>query len=102
MMKVEIKGNYYVVEWKHEEWITSRVVLHDMITTCIVSKIQNIEDNTPMPKNIISRADSYCSKKDQFCKNIGRKISMGRALMIFPKEVRKVFWETYGKEIGFK
>ena len=40
---------------------------------------------------------ALCHKKDQFCKAVGRKLSLARALRIagLSKEQRKQVWEDY-------
>ena len=59
------------------------------ITMCTIS----YEDSQVPP--IIGYAER--GKKDSFCKDTGRKISLARALKLFTsdKEYRKEIWEAY-------
>jgi hypothetical protein len=38
-----------------------------------------------------------CSKKDQYCRETGRKVTLARLLKVlnFPKEERSLVWEAY-------
>ena len=36
-----------------------------------------------------------CSSKDQFSKNVGRKIALTNAIKPFRKEARQQFWNAY-------
>ena len=45
---------------------------------------------------VVSFGYSACSPQDQFNKNIGRKLSLARALDgIFTREERQLFWDAY-------
>lgn len=44
---------------------------------------------------LVSTAKSMCNPVDNFNKDIGRKISLTRAIKEFPKEVRKLIWDSY-------
>ena len=44
---------------------------------------------------IIARDQAYCNPVDQFSREIGRKLSMARALRVFPRDERKRFWDAY-------
>jgi hypothetical protein len=52
-----------------------------MVTTCEIDPL--------------SGGVAHCSPKDQFDRNKGRKIAMGRALQALPKGDRQVFWDMY-------
>lgn len=38
---------------------------------------------------------AVCSKEDQFNREIGRKVSLSRALKQIPRSQRKPFWEAF-------
>jgi len=48
------------------------------------------------------RGTTFCSAKDMFNRNTGRKIALGRALKEagFDRETRKQFWSEYFKVHG--
>jgi len=58
-------------------------------TSCLIGK----KDNA-LPWGI---GYSICATGDMFCKEKGRKLSLGRAMQNaqLPKEERKVIWELY-------
>ena len=101
-MLVEQGGKKYHVTWQYLGEPRS-------VTLCLVSEIQ--PDGT---KKFLSTGDAVCSAKDEFVKNSGRKISLGRALLVavptveqpteenpqkweklFSKETRIHFWSEY-------
>ena len=84
-MKVETStGNTYFIDWRHEE--SESKALSKFRTTCYIKD----KDFNPIDNDY-----AFCSIKDNFCKAIGRKISLARALMIFDKPIRKEIWEAY-------
>lgn len=36
-----------------------------------------------------------CHPNDQFNKAIGRKVALGRALELFPRDIRRQIWKAY-------
>ena len=54
-------------------------------------------------RKLFSAGNAYCSVKDHFSKNIGRKVSLNKAVKdAFPnKKDRVAFWEAYDIIIGF-
>ena len=38
---------------------------------------------------------TVCSKKDNFCKDTGRKIALTRALSTYPRKFRREVWQAY-------
>jgi hypothetical protein len=44
---------------------------------------------------IVSTGASYCSRSDEFCRRIGRKLSLERALRSFDRPVRTKLWDAY-------
>lgn len=84
-MKVILNNNLFLVKWKHEHPQPDG-------SGCTVCKIQ-------LGEKILTEAEAICSSKDQFCKDIGRKISLARALpnLALHKKERKIFWDEYFK-----
>lgn len=58
------------------------------VTTCSVFMIDGSE-----PLEYLGQA--YCSVKDEYNKEKGRKISLTKAVENLPKETRKIIWEGY-------
>jgi hypothetical protein len=87
-----IVDNKYKVEWEHLRDSTIEI----RATKCKITEIET---------NLIAQGFAFCSNKDQFNKDIGRKISMKNALMSgfttdlevlnINKEKRTIFWKTY-------
>jgi hypothetical protein len=85
-----IVENKYKVEWKHINDVITRY------TKCIITEIET---------GLIAQGYAYCFNKDQFSKDIGRKVSMKNALKNgfttdleisnINKEERTIFWKTY-------
>jgi len=46
-------------------------------------------------EEIVASDSAKCSVMDQFCKDVGRKISLKRALVGFDKNIRGAFWHAY-------
>lgn len=84
------KDNYtYIVRWSHYSEGNNR------ICECKIF-LKN-------KKEMEDKGYAFCSLKDNYVKNIGRKISLAKALKKygFIKNERKMFWEKYNEEIGF-
>lgn len=83
-MRVETSAGTYFIDWKHQETNIKRKI--KIVTTCYIKddKLTPIENN-----------HAYCSVKDNFNKEKGRKISLARAMQYFDKPVRKEIWEAY-------
>ena len=98
-------GELYHVTWQYEEndWGDP------FKTHCLISLLK--DDKT---KDLIVKGTATCSYKDQFDKNKGRKLSLGRALIterptvpepttvnpqvwgpVFARELRQEFWNEY-------
>jgi hypothetical protein len=71
----------YWVEWVHRA---------SMRTIC------SIFNETP-PKQSISSGSAYCSPKDNFSKEIGRKLTLARAIkkLDLSYEIRAQIWKDY-------
>lgn len=98
-------GETFHITWQYEnnEWGDP------CKTHCLISKIK--DDKT---KDLVVKGTAVCSYKDQFDKNKGRKLSLGRALIterptipapttanpqvwgpVFERPVRHEFWTEY-------
>lgn len=57
-------------------------------TICSIVSSENV---------IIAQGRAYCNKKDNFCKDTGRKVSLAGALRDaqLSKDERRVVWELY-------
>lgn len=95
-MKVAFQGRIYEVSWVHGpstigQGKQKRVLVHQSgYTNCTIQWVA-----TPDVK-----AEGFARQApgDMYCKERGRKISLGRALLkLFPfsKEARTIFWHTY-------
>jgi len=79
--------DHYFVKFRHYKTEENEGISH--VTSCEI-----IDDRA----KILNSGYAICSILDQFSRKIGRKISLGRALLnAFPedKELRRKFWETY-------
>lgn len=76
-MKVQANGSIYWVDWIHH---------NPHYTDCHI-----------LNGTLRRTATAHVSKEDNYDKNIGRKVSMTRALKMFPftKTDRIKFWEAY-------
>ena len=69
----------------------------------VIWRYLDIHTDAPVTRCIIKRDDNpeeihgvaICSKQDQFNRELGRKISLSRALKQIPKDKRKPFWEYF-------
>jgi len=59
------------------------------------SLLNGIECKILSENAVVSGGISMQGPKDKFRKSTGRKIALMRALQIFPKEKRVVFWNEY-------
>jgi hypothetical protein len=66
-------------------------------TTCII--LRGPKGIHPKEMKEVAKAESFLSLTDQFNKNIGRKISLTRAIAALgiPKQQRALFWIAYYK-----
>ena len=73
------------------KWVHVRTEGFPEQTRCTILKFQDGKD-----EEIFSQAHAICSRKDNFSKSIGRKVSMRKSLMKFTnKNLRRTFWTTY-------
>ena len=83
-----MKTGNLVIKWHHSIWGDE----NQYTTSCV------IEIGKSMYYGV-----ALCHKKDQFCKAVGRKLSLARALRIagLSKDERTKVWEDY-RTIGQK
>ena len=105
-MKVEINGEVYIIGWQHRRYSCDfRFNELPSETVCTIKR-QDIRGY------IVARGVAHCSKKDNFCKETGRKVSLTRAIeqivrmnhvpVFKDKETRRKVWETYFNRKGEK
>jgi hypothetical protein len=82
IMIVDTPEGRYAVRWSYTYDSAGRNV-----TACRIVK----EDDSWRP--LVGR--TVCSVKDMFSREVGRKISMGRALSRLSREKRRPFWLAY-------
>lgn len=85
-MRVKIGEIEYSVSWTHYNNHIEGRNKKGSQTLC----------NIVFPNGEVYSGIARCSKRDNFCKDTGRRISLERALTIFnDKRVRRIFWKTY-------
>lgn len=52
------------------------------------------------PPVVVADSEASCHPRDNFCRATGRKIAYIRALAVFPRHVRREFWNNYWVAIG--
>ena len=93
-----LRVNDYEIRWSHKQFFDTSKKLdgytkeppkYNGLTTCEVLN--------PAVKNIQFGGRSRCGTEDNFSYEIGRKISLRRALSgaCIPKQDRKEIWEAY-------
>lgn len=89
-MTVEIEGTAYDVRWYHTNNHIQGKNRKGSNTECMI--LERVDEQL---FEVVGKGIAKCSKRDNFCKATGRKISFVRALGEFTKEQRKIFWEVY-------
>lgn len=84
-MVVETINGTVVIRWRHRPVESQE--LYNMATDCSIM-VQEAKEH-------LYSGTARCSKKDNFCRETGRKISLARAMKDFNKELRKQIWEAY-------
>ena len=70
-------------------------------TVCSIQLVTEVADQKPI-YHTLSTGVSYCSEKDNFNYNKGRKVALARALQYYnDKDYRKLFWDAYFKKQAF-
>ena len=97
MLRVTVDEVEYDIRFWHYRWRSHAYRMGE-------SSIGYTSCSIVVPENLppVAIKFAYCSNKDNFCRAIGRKISLGRALIAaFPdKEDRRFIWEQYFKKLG--
>jgi hypothetical protein len=77
----------FAVRWKYAR---------DVGKTVCEIRVVDMEKNF-FDQKIVGIGETICCKRDNFCRDTGRKISLLRALQFagFPKELRVEFWKEY-------
>lgn len=87
MIRFELDGKKYRIEWQHG-WQETR---------CFVGPVDTTKDNfdslTENKDYFIGWA--YLHPKDNFCKETGRKISLSKAIQGWSRAHRSVVWAAY-------
>lgn len=79
--KVTVEGKTYGVSFDHQQWEDHPE--YNGVTICKIFDYSGPKSDSPPP--IILETEAFCSKKDQFNKHLGRKVSLGRAVQrLFP------------------
>jgi len=104
-MLVEVGTVKYVVNWKHEREFDRYALVQDAQVSGDAKLLRALELSTGRTICRIEKlggtseveATVYCSKKDIFEKDEGRKRSLKRALALrgFMKQERTLFWDEY-------
>jgi hypothetical protein len=81
MKVITDRTDEYFVTWKH--------MISERVTECEIYRYNGDQKITTV------KEQSYCSPRDQYCKETGRKLSLTRALKTFTASTRKLFWEAY-------
>lgn len=101
-MKVQIGEKAFCVGWRHIHesgaviGAKSRKELpYRVLTLCFIRPVVEGLGN-------FSMGEAFCSVRDIFTKDSGRKISLRKALVagVFQREERTAFWKAYSAEIG--
>lgn len=66
-------------------------------TTCTIRRISNYNNPEDSKEEILVATNAICNPKDNFDKEVGRKLSLKRALekVGFSKPVKQIFWNAY-------
>jgi len=90
-MIVKIEDKEYIIKWEHREpmFANPGPFINHGRTRCRIFK--GIRE--------MAHGVAICSKRDQYCKNTGRKISLERALKNTEvnKWERTIVWKSYAK-----
>lgn len=102
-MKVELNGNTFLVEFyremsKKKRFLTHCKILQKTGEEPIQIKGTNETHIKPIYSNF-SYGNSTCCPKDKFDREIGRRISLSRALNVFPRKARLEFFNRYFQSI---
>lgn len=98
-MKVKVNDVTFYVQWHHHnnvgettkkmDWRT-KVSVNPPIswTECIIKNAETGE--------VERQGRAFLGKKEKnYNKDTGRRVALAEGLAVFPKEIRKLFWEAY-------
>lgn len=85
-------GSIFIVNWNH--FVDLKTSKNNSTKTGTLCKVHKVENNE---KKFLSEGIAELSKKDKYSKNVGRKISLQRALKnsSLTKEERIHIWNDY-------
>ena len=75
------------IYWRYYDNLIDSESYYSIKTACVVTSLESYE--------VISVGETYCSRKDQFSKEKGRKISLERAIKNFNRKERAKVWLEY-------
>jgi hypothetical protein len=85
----------YKVYWSYS-------IVENEIRTIECSVDRWLGSNSNSVYQFVANGYAYCKPKDQFNKDVGRKLSLAKAISKFDKSTRTAFWKAYEAEIGFR
>lgn len=90
-MKFTINGVDFHVNWAHDPNFETEI--SKGMTTCCI----NVNDFDTV-------RNAFCSKKDAFCRQTGRKVSFAKAVINLTDdaEIREKLWDEYFKKWPLK
>jgi hypothetical protein len=98
-VKVQVEDIPLIIKWRHNSKNQVEVIDGDVIkplsTQCLIYMYLDGK------KELFKKTEALCSFNDRFNKQKGRKVSLTRAIQSYPKEQRKLFWDSYKSEINF-
>jgi len=77
-------GNDYRVNFRYERGLTQ----------CIVERVK-AGGQFKTARDLELSGAASCDKRDNFCKETGRKIALARAVETMPRSERQIVWEGY-------
>jgi hypothetical protein len=97
-MKVKVNDFTFYVQWRHYNNVGQTVNKMDnhiysskstiSWTECIIKNAETGE--------IERQGRAFLGKKEKnYNKDTGRRVALAEGLTVFPKEIRKLFWEAY-------
>jgi hypothetical protein len=99
-MKVQIEDVQLIIKWRHNSKNNLEIIDGDAIqplsTQCLIYAMVDGK------KELFKKSEALCSFYDKFNKQKGRIVSLTKAIKHLPKDVRKLFWDSYKAEINFK
>lgn len=98
-MLVIVGNKQYCVRWSHVTPNAPDILRAG--ANSIGASFCSIEELLPGKERRFEAAgQAFCSPKDQFCKETGRKVSLMKALRGWERPERRLVWEAYWKMKG--